>query len=121
MQGDVVLTREQIVQLRLEAGAAEGLRGPAAAERPGVHPRSAEDKLALALLPAEHAWFLAAARAAVAAAREGASDPLVHVEAELACHGGLPPQGASVLAVPADARTAMMLAGKPHEPVLAAA
>jgi hypothetical protein len=121
MQGDVVLTREQIIQLRLETGAAAGLRGPAATERPGAHPTSAKDKLALALLRAEHARLLAAARAAVAAAREGVSDPLVYVEAELARHGGLPPQGASVLAVLADARTAMMLAGKPHEPVMVAA
>jgi hypothetical protein len=121
MQGDAVLTREQIIQLRLETGAALGLRGPAATEQPGVHPTSAKDTPALALLRAEHARLLAAARAAAAAAREGAPDPLVYVEVELARPGGLPPQGASVLAILADARTAMMLAGKSYEPVLAAA
>lgn len=57
----------------------------------------------MALLRAEYARLLAAARAAVAAAREGAPDLLVYVEAELARHGGLPPQGVSVLAVLADA------------------
>lgn len=76
MQGDVVLTREQIIQLRPDSGAAAGLRGPAAERRqPGVHPISAKDKLALALLRGEHARLLAAARASVAAAREGASNP----------------------------------------------
>jgi hypothetical protein len=120
MRGEVMLTREQIIQLRLETGAAAGLRGPAATERPGADHRSAKDKLALALLRAEYARLLAAARAAVAAARQGAPDPLVYVEAELAHHGGLPPQGASVSAVLADACTAMMLAGKTHEPVMAA-
>jgi hypothetical protein len=81
---------------------------------------SAEDKLALALLRADYARLLAAARATVAAAQAGTPDPLVYVEAELARHGGLPPRGASVPAVLADARTAMMLAARPHEPVTAA-
>jgi hypothetical protein len=111
-----MLTREQIIQLRLETGSAAGLRGPAARGRPGSGP---EERLAL--LRAEYAQLIAAARATVAAARAGASDPLVYVEAELARHGGLPPQGASVPTVLADACTAMMLAGKPRVSVMAAA
>jgi hypothetical protein len=112
-----MLTREQMIQLRLEPGAAAGSRGPAA-EMPGADAGSAKDKLAL--LRAEYAQLLAAARAAVTAARAGAPDPLVYVEAELTRHGGLPPRGASVPAVLADAHTAMMLAAGPDEPVMAA-
>ena len=113
-----MLTREQMSQPRLEAGAAAGWRDPAA-EMPGADAGPTKDKLALALLRAEYARLLAAARATVAAARTGAPDPLVYVEAELARHGGLPPRGASVPVVLADARTAMMLAARPHEPVMA--
>ncbi len=114
-----MLTREQIIQLRLETGIAAGLHGPAARGRPGSGPGSAEERLAL--LRAEYAQLIAAAHATVAAARAGASDPLVYVEAELARHGGLPPRGASVPTVLADACTAMMLAGQPRESVMAAA
>lgn len=116
-----MLTREQIIQLRLETGVAAGLRGQAAVELRGSGPGPAKDRQALALLRAEYAQLIAAARAAVAAALAGASDPLVYVEAELARHGGLPPQGASVPAVLADACTTMLLAGKQHGPVRAAA
>ena len=119
--GEVMLTRERIIQLRLETGIAAGLRGQAATELPVVIPGPAEDKQALALLKAEYARLVTAARASVAAARTGTADPLIYVEAELARHCGLPAQGASVPVVLADACTAMMLAGKPREPVRAAA
>jgi hypothetical protein len=66
--------------------------------------------LALALLRAEYARLAAAARASVTAARAGAANPLVYVEAELARHGGLPPADATVLAVLADAAAGMMVA-----------
>jgi hypothetical protein len=122
-----VLTREQMLRLRLETGAAAGLAGPAGLmvirrageQRPGPAGMTAEDRLAL--LRAGYARLIAAARASVTAARAGDADPLAYVEAELARHGGLPPQGASVPAVLADARTAMMLAGKQHESARAAA
>lgn len=48
-----------------------------------------------ALLLAEHAELLAAARAAVAAADLGETDPLVHVRHALAAHGQLPAPGTS--------------------------
>ncbi|MFF5115034.1 hypothetical protein [Streptosporangium sp. NPDC000509] len=48
----------------------------------------------LALLVAEHAELLAAARATVAAAQLGEIDPLVHLRHALAAHGQLPPPGA---------------------------
>ncbi|WP_436764387.1 hypothetical protein [Streptosporangium sp. V21-05] len=48
----------------------------------------------LALLVAEHAELLAAARATVAAAQLGEVDPLVHLRHALAAHGQLPPLGA---------------------------
>ncbi|MFI6513312.1 hypothetical protein ACIBCT_37400 [Streptosporangium sp. NPDC050855] len=48
----------------------------------------------LALLVAEYAELLAAARATVAAARLGEVDPLVHIRHALAAHGQLPPVGA---------------------------
>jgi hypothetical protein len=73
------------------------------------HP-APDTSLALALLRAEYARLAAAARASVAAARAGATDPLVYVEAELARHGGLPPKDMTVLAVLADAHTAMIMA-----------
>jgi hypothetical protein len=78
---------------------------------PGPVAREAEARLAL--LPAEYARLVTAARASVAAARAGGADPLVYVEAELARHCGLPPQDATVLAVLADVGTAMVLAGPP--------
>ena len=74
----------------------------------------------LALLQAEYARLLIAARASVMAARAGAADPLVYVEAELARNGGLPPRDATVSAALADAAVAMAPAGhsaRPHEPV----
>jgi len=69
-----------------------------------------EASRALSLLRAEYARLLAAARASVTAARDGTADPLVYVAAELARHGGLPPQDATVPRILADARTAMTLA-----------
>lgn len=77
----------------------------------------------LALLRAEYARLVTAARASVTAARAGVPDPLVYLEAELARHCGLPPQDATVPAVLADAGTAMVLAGRAawlHEPMAVA-
>jgi len=87
------------------------------AEQP-TGPPSGAAEARLALLRAEYARLVTAARASVAAARAGAADPLVYVEAELARQCGLPPQGATVLAVLADAGAAMTLAAQaavPHE------
>jgi hypothetical protein len=53
----------------------------------------AEARNQLALLRAGHAELLAAARAAVAAARDGAADPLVYLRGVLAKRGQLPPAG----------------------------
>ncbi len=66
----------------------------------------------LALLQAEYARLAAAARAAVAAADAGESDPLAYVRSELARHGGLPPRNAAVTAMLADAVGAMRVAGR---------
>ncbi len=111
---------EQITRPRVEADIATNLRGSAprttvcevGEQLPGPVAGLAEAGLALALLRAEYARLVAAARASVTAARAGSAHPLVYVEAELARHGGLPPQDTTVPAVLADARTAMTLAGR---------
>ncbi|MFI6603757.1 hypothetical protein ACIBHX_46640 [Nonomuraea sp. NPDC050536] len=51
------------------------------------------DRQGVALLVAEHAELLAAARATVAAAACGEQDPLLHLRHALDCHGQLPPAG----------------------------
>jgi hypothetical protein len=76
---------------------------------PGLAAGTTEARLAL--LRADYARLITAARASVAAVRTGAANPLVYVEAELARHCGLPAQEATVPAVLADAATAMALAG----------
>lgn len=53
----------------------------------------------LALSRAEYAQLLAAARASVAAEREGHRDPLVYVRAILTDRGQIPPIGAHVPAL----------------------
>ena len=112
-----MLTRGQPVRAPLEAGGATRVPGPRpgrGVRRPGEWPpgpAAVKTETRLALLRADYARLVTAARASVAAARTGAADPLVYVEAELARHCGLPPQEATVLAVLADAATAMMLAG----------
>jgi hypothetical protein len=62
----------------------------------------------LALTRADYAELLAAARAAIAADRDGLRDPLTFVRGVLADRGQLPPAGADVqqllAAVPADLR-----------------
>lgn len=57
------------------------------------------------------AELLAAARAAVAAERNGDADPLAYVRGVLAEHGQLPPDGAAARHVVADARMALCLTG----------
>ncbi|GIH22525.1 hypothetical protein Aph01nite_08350 [Acrocarpospora phusangensis] len=60
-----------------------------------------------ALLAAEHAELVAAARAAVAGARLGEGDPLIHVRHVLDRHGQLPPEGshpATILSWPSGYR-----------------
>lgn len=52
-----------------------------------------------ALLVAEHAELVAAARAAVAGQRLGEDDPLIHVRHVLNRHGQLPPKGARPMAL----------------------
>ena len=124
-----MLTAEQATRPRIEADDAAGLRGPEpaqlmgqAGERlPGPVAWTAEARLAL--MRAEYARLVTAARASVAAARAGSPDPLVYVKAELVRHYGLPPQNATVLAVLADANAALVLAGRAarlDEPVMAA-
>ena len=105
-----MLTCGQPVRPPLKADAATQVSGPEPGEWP---PGSAAGKAEarLALLRADYARLVTAARASVAAARTGAADPLVYVKAELARHCGLPPQETTVLAVLADAATAMALAG----------
>ena len=78
--------------------------------------RTAQAELALALFKAKYAKLAAAARASVTAARAGADDPLAYVRTELSRYGGLPPMDGTVLAVLADASTAMALAGRAAEP-----
>ena len=65
----------------------------------------------LAIVQAEYAELLAAARAAVAAERNGDADPLAYVRGVLAERGQLPPDEASAAHVVADARMALCLTG----------
>ena len=65
----------------------------------------------LAIVQAEYAELLAAARAAVAAERNGDADPLGYVRGVLAERGQLPPDGAAAVHVVADARMALCLTG----------
>jgi len=65
----------------------------------------------LALMRAEYAALLAAARAAVAAAQAGEADPLGYVRGVLEVRGQLPAAGARPAWIVADARSAMALTG----------
>jgi hypothetical protein len=65
----------------------------------------------LALMRAEYAALLAAARAAVAAAQAGEADPLGYVRGVLEGGGQLPAAGARPAWIVADARSAMALTG----------
>jgi hypothetical protein len=104
---------------RGEGDIAAGLRGPTAGQvacqvrdqLPGSAAETADARQALALLRAEHARLITAARASVTAARAGSANPLAYVEAEMTRRGGLPPQDAAVPVVLADTGTAMMLTG----------
>lgn len=80
----------------------------------GVDPAPA-DRTRLALLAAEHARLLAAARAAVAAAELGQPDPVALVRGLLASTGQLPPAGASPSELLAQPLLAQVMAG--GEPV----
>jgi hypothetical protein len=76
---------------------------------------SLSDRDRLALLAAEHAALVTAARASVAAAALGQIDPLVFLRAQLAKHGQLPPVGArplEVLAMTVVARRAQEVAAR---------
>ncbi len=64
-----------------------------------------------ALLCADYAALIAAARASVAAADSGSADPLIYVRDLLAARGHLPQHGASPLIVLADARAALHMTG----------
>jgi len=64
-----------------------------------------------AIVQAEYAGLLAAARAAVAAERNGDADPLGWIRGLLAERGQLPPPGAAPVQVVADARSALCLTG----------
>ncbi|NAS22504.1 hypothetical protein GT755_12505 [Herbidospora sp. NEAU-GS84] len=64
---------------------------------PEVNAMTIADRLAL--LTAEHAGLLAAARAAVAGAQLGEADPLIYLRHELDRHGQLPPVGAVPMAL----------------------
>ena len=65
----------------------------------------------LAIVQAEYAELLAAARAAVTAERNGDADPLGYVRGLLAERGQLPPPGVAARHVVADARSALCLTG----------
>jgi hypothetical protein len=65
----------------------------------------------LALMRAEYAALLAAARAAVAAAQAGEADPLGYVRGVLEGRGQLPAAGARPAWIVADACSAMALTG----------
>lgn len=109
-----MLTAEQMTRPRSAAEFPAGWLDPEPARVAGLAEEqlsAPEAGLALALLRADYARLVTAARASVTAARAGSADPLVYVEAELTRRGGLPPQDTTVPAVLADARAAMMLAG----------
>ena len=113
-------TSEQMTRPRVEADIATGLRGSAPVQvvcqveeqLPDPAAGAAGARLALALLRAEYARLVTAARASVTAARAGSANPLVYVEAELVRHGGLPPHDMTVPTVLAAAGPAMMLSGR---------
>ena len=65
----------------------------------------------LAIVQAEYAELLAAARAAVAAEHNGDTDPLAYIRGLLAERDQLPPDGAAAVHVVADARMALCLTG----------
>ena len=73
----------------------------------------AEARNRLAIVRAEYASLLAAARADVAGAvvGDGDTDPLAYVRGVLAERGQLPPDGAAAQHVIADARMALCLTG----------
>src|SRR2546428_9476005 len=104
-----MLTAEQMTMPCIEVDVATGLPRPTATQVVRQSGEQLPDPVAwtaearLALLRAEYARLVTAARASVAAAWAGSSDPLVYVEAELVRHCGLPPQDATVPAVLADA------------------
>ena len=77
-----------------------------------------EARSLLAILRTEYARLAAAARAAVAADVAGDPDPLAYVRAELVRRGGMPPRGASVPKMLADAVTAMHMASEAAPPSL---
>jgi hypothetical protein len=121
-----MLTAGQMTRPHIEADVAASLRGPVPAQvacqagEPLPDPEAWTAEARLALLRAEYARLVAAARASVAAAWAGSPDPLVYVEKELIRHCGLPTQDATVPAVLADAHTALVLAwraARPREPV----
>jgi hypothetical protein len=73
---------------------------------PAREGRAASPQALLALLRADHSALLAAARAAVAADRDGCPDPVGLIRGVLAERGQLPPAGmtpqqAQALAIPA--------------------
>ena len=106
-----MLTRVLPIRPRASADPARGSAGLAAEQAMCQEEKQLACPAArLALLRADYARLVAAARASITAARAGATEPLVYVEAELARHGGLPPRDATVPGVLADVGTAMMLA-----------
>jgi hypothetical protein len=113
-----MLTRTHLAASRLLGGTATNSSAWATRQRAWRGKEQAAGQAAglaeskLTLLRAEYARLVAAARASMVAARAGAADPLVYVEAELARHGGLPPKDATVPAILADAAAAMALAGR---------
>ncbi|MFI6513648.1 hypothetical protein ACIBCT_39095 [Streptosporangium sp. NPDC050855] len=62
----------------------------------------------LLLIAAEHAQLLAAARASVASADLGESDPLIHVRHALAACGQMPPTGARPVVLLAQSAAALL-------------
>jgi len=114
---EVTLTAGKTAGQYLDGDAAGApAASPPSGDRRQLPDPAADAKLALALLRAEYARLIAAARGSIAAARAGADHPLAYVEAELARHCGLPPRDATVTSVLADARTAMTAAGACQRP-----
>src|SRR6266536_1677551 len=91
-----MLTHDQFNVVRGLVLGAQHAASPLAAARYSLTALVDDDTEArhrLALLRAEHAELLAAARAAVAAARDGAEDPLFYIRDVLAGRGQLPAEG----------------------------
>lgn len=112
-----MLTHDEMIWLRHEATIAAGQAGPRTPDDlcragwllPEAVTEAVEARSAMDGLCAEYARLIAAARAAVAAAESGDPDAAGYVRAELDRHFGLPPDGATAMAMLGDAAGAMRI------------